>query len=268
MPLAISGTVYDGFGQRFSKQNPGSNPIFYIYDQSVTLLEETDGHGLLNDYVYLNGNPVGEITGGKVYYLHADRHGTPQLVTDGSQTVAWGTTYQPFGTTTTPIGTITQNLRFPGQYADSETGWSQNHFRDYSPVLGRYLETDPLGFVAGLNSYMYSGANPLLNTDFWGLCSQEDYKKFQELLKAYERANAVAATIENTNKASEDLAKYQNNVANYQQLVNATNSGDPEAAVDALNKGTGKSLLNISFNSFSFGMDSAKAAGAANGIIP
>ena len=183
-PLAISSAVYDGFGQRFSKQNPGSNPIFYIYDKNLTLLEETDGLGLLNDYVYLNGSPVGEITGGKLYYLHADRLGTPQLVTDGSQRVAWSTTYQPFGTTSIPTGTITQNLRFPGQYVDSETGWSQNHFRDYSPLLGRYLESDPLGVVAGVNPYVYSGANPFLNTDFLGLCSPEDHNKFWDLLRS------------------------------------------------------------------------------------
>ena len=168
-PVAITAIKYDAFGQRFSKADPGSNPILYTYDQSGNLLEETDGHGLLIDYVYLNGRPVAEITGGKVYYTNADRLGTPQLVTDASQNVVWSTTYQPFGATSIPVGSISQNLRFPGQYADGETGWNHNGFRDYMPSVGRYLENDPIGLLGGLNSYRYAKANPGAFTDRWGL---------------------------------------------------------------------------------------------------
>lgn len=35
-------------------------------------------------------------------------------------------------------------LRFPGQYADKETGLNYNDARDYSAQLGRYIESDPL----------------------------------------------------------------------------------------------------------------------------
>jgi YD repeat-containing protein len=131
--VAISGIVYNAFGQRLSKANPGSNPVLYTYDQSGSgnLLEETDGHGLLIDYVYLNGSPVGEITGGTLYYMHTDRLGTPRVVTDGGQNLAWITTYQPFGTTVIPVGSISQNLRFPGQYFDGETGLSYTLLSGY-----------------------------------------------------------------------------------------------------------------------------------------
>ena len=40
--------------------------------------------------------------------------------------------------------TITNNLRYPGQYFDAETGTLYNYFRDYNPVIGRYIESDPL----------------------------------------------------------------------------------------------------------------------------
>ncbi len=62
--------------------------------------------------------------------------------------MAWQAAYQPFGTNTGTSGLFTQNLRFPGQYADSETGWYQNGFRDYNPGLGRYMESDPIGLAA------------------------------------------------------------------------------------------------------------------------
>ena len=41
------------------------------------------------------------------------------------------------------------NLRFPGQYLDTETGLHYNYFRDYEPVVGRYVESDPIGLRGG-----------------------------------------------------------------------------------------------------------------------
>jgi RHS repeat-associated protein len=104
-----------------------------------------------------------------LYYVHADHLGTPQAVTDGSQNVVWSTTYQPYGTTETVTGSVTQNLRFPGQYADSETGFYQNGFRDYMPNVGRYLEADPIGLMGGANIYIYATGNPMSHRDKRGL---------------------------------------------------------------------------------------------------
>jgi RHS repeat-associated protein len=59
-------------------------------------------------------------------------------------------------------------MRFPGQYADDETGFSYNHFRDYEPELGRYTESDPIGLMAGPNTYAYVRGNPLQFRDPWG----------------------------------------------------------------------------------------------------
>jgi RHS repeat-associated protein len=64
---------------------------------------------------------------------------------------------------------LTQNLRFPGQYADAETGYHHNGFRDYDPALGRYLESDPLGLAGGLNTYAYAAGNPNTGADPSGL---------------------------------------------------------------------------------------------------
>jgi RHS repeat-associated protein len=168
--VAITGIVYDAFGKRISKANPGSNPLLFTYDQSGDLLEETDGHGTLIDYIYLNSRPVAEVTGGNVYYLHADRLGTPQIATDNDQNIAWSTSYQPFGTESLVTASITQNLRFPGQYSDGETGFSYNLSRNYMPNLGRYVESDPVGLAGGMNLYGYAAANPIKYFDQSGEC--------------------------------------------------------------------------------------------------
>lgn len=62
-----------------------------------------------------------------------------------------------------------ENLRFPGQYYDSETGLHYNYYRDYDPSTGRYIQSDPIGLAGGLNSYIYAGDDPILLIDPQGM---------------------------------------------------------------------------------------------------
>jgi RHS repeat-associated protein len=164
-PLAAT-FVYDWAGQRVSKTNPGAaGPILYSYAQGGTLIAEND-NGALTDYIYADGRPIAVLhpsatpTANQVNYILSDRMGTPQLASNSSGATVWQTTYQPFGTTGNISASITQNLRLPGQYADVETGFNYNVIRDQMPNLGRYLESDPIGFGAGPNAYSYTWNNP------------------------------------------------------------------------------------------------------------
>jgi RHS repeat-associated protein len=56
---------------------------------------------------------------------------------------------------------VTNNLRFPGQYDDGETGLHYNGARYYASIGGRYLVWDPAGIAAGANVYLYADANPV-----------------------------------------------------------------------------------------------------------
>ncbi|MEM4313444.1 MAG: RHS repeat-associated core domain-containing protein [Thermoplasmata archaeon] len=55
----------------------------------------------------------------------------------------WDATYEPFGKATVTTATVTNNLRFPGQYYDAETGLHYNYYRYYWPETGRYISADP-----------------------------------------------------------------------------------------------------------------------------
>ena len=62
------------------------------------------------------------------------------------------------------------NQRFPGQDYQAETGLNQNLNRDYDPVSGKYLESDPLGLGGdSYSTYSYAYANPITFTDPLGL---------------------------------------------------------------------------------------------------
>jgi len=95
-------------------------------------------------------------------YLHTDHLGTPMLVTDKRGSLVWKAVAEAFGTTEVlPETSITMNLRFSGQYFDSESGTHYNFFRDYAANKGRYIQADPIGIEGGVNFFVYAEGKPL-----------------------------------------------------------------------------------------------------------
>ena len=162
--------TYNGNGQRVKKVVSGTTTIFH-YDQRGQLIAESDGSGATAaEYVYLNIAPLAKIVGTNTYYYHNDHLATPQKMTDASGSVVWSADYKPFGEATVTVSTITNNLRFPGQYFDAETGLNYNYMRDYNPAIGRYIESDLIGIQRGNNHlYCYAKENPLKYDDPQGL---------------------------------------------------------------------------------------------------
>jgi RHS repeat-associated protein len=103
--------------------------------------------------------------------IHADHLNTPRLVADATGTTVWRWDQaEPFGSNPadenpSALGAFDLPLRLPGQYYDKETNLHYNYFRDYDPSIGRYVESDPLGLWAGLNTYAYVEGNPLIYSD-------------------------------------------------------------------------------------------------------
>jgi RHS repeat-associated protein len=113
----------------------------------------------------------------QMYYIVPDHLNTPRLIADSTGTTVWRWDQrEPFGNdvpNNNPLGqgAFDFPLRFPGQYFDRETNLAYNWMRDFDPVIGRYVESDPIGLVAGLNTYTYVNDNPLMEVDPSGLLS-------------------------------------------------------------------------------------------------
>lgn len=163
--------VYNGNGQRV-KKTAGGATTYFIYDKWGNLIEEADGtNAPTADYIYMGSTPVARIDlqpTEALYFYHTDHLVTPMLMTDEAGNNVWEAEYLPFGEVHSLTGAITNNLRFPGQYYDAETGNHYNNFRDYKPEIGRYVQRDPIGFAGGINPYTYPN-NPVNNTDPMGL---------------------------------------------------------------------------------------------------
>ena len=178
----IAEYAYDGFSRRVKKTAEGRT-VLYHYDYDGNLISETDGAGNpIRDYVYLNSEPAAmKIYGNSAgwYFFLNDHLGTPQKVVDASGTVVWEAGYMPFGEARVLVADIENNLRFPGQYFDAETGLHYNWHRYYDPDTGKYLTPDPIGLDGGMNLYVYVDGNPVNWVDSNGLDSEQAYQHTQ-----------------------------------------------------------------------------------------
>ena len=172
----------------FSFSNPqslGSAQTTKTFDDGVL----TDG----NNYAYRIYKRSLTDT---LYFYHADHLGTPLAMTNTSGNFVWQVEQYPFGGIyALPISTVSNNLRFPGQYFDGETGLAQNWNRDFSKNTGRYYQSDPLIHVlimeglfnrivwttALLQGYAFADNNPTGQYDFTGLLTKLCHRRLKPL---------------------------------------------------------------------------------------
>jgi len=165
--------TYDPFGRRIEK-NVNGVITQYVYSTEGLIGEYDAGGNITRTYGYhpsstFTTDPLFMKQGSEVYFYHNDGSGTPQKMTNSSGIVVWQATYSSFGKTTVDgNSTITNNIRFPGQYFDSETGLHYNFHRFYDPEMGRYITRDPIE-GSDYNLYVYTGNNPVNKYDPMGL---------------------------------------------------------------------------------------------------
>ncbi len=168
----VSQYLYNAFGQRVLKSAGGLTTL-YLYDFDGNLISETDGSGaIVTEYLYRGRVrlAMADRATGAVYTFHNSELGTPELMTDSTNTVVWEGISKPFGETAVNSGsTVVNNFRFQGQYYDAETGLHYNGQRYYDPKTGRYLTPDPIGLAGGVNPYVYVGNDPINYIDPLGL---------------------------------------------------------------------------------------------------
>ncbi|MFY2556571.1 RHS repeat-associated core domain-containing protein [Corallococcus terminator] len=172
--------AYDALGRRIRCGRGAAQTWFHW--EGERLAAEVSPEGRLRAYGYAAHDAIVPIVFvdydsvdaapalGRVYTVFSNQAGVPCRVEDDSgRGVWWATSIEPYGQVhVAPESELELCLRLPGQYHDVETGLFYNRFRYYDPVLGRYLQSDPLGLAGGLNLYAYP-ANPLVHFDVLGL---------------------------------------------------------------------------------------------------
>lgn len=164
--------LYNGLGQRVRKSGAlvVGSAVNFLYDGS-RLLGEYDASGAaIQETVWLGDLPVMVLKTNTHYFVNPDHLGAPRSVAFANGRALWTWDHDPFGVTQpnqnpNGFGNFVYNLRFPGQYYDSETGLHYDMARDYDPATGRYIQSDPIGLAGGINTYGYVGGEPVNSID-------------------------------------------------------------------------------------------------------
>jgi RHS repeat-associated protein len=180
---------YSGRGERVLKvQANGGDAIAdrYLYSEvgqllfSLSTVSSPASSKKSEEYLYVDAVPVAVARTSGLSYLEADHLGTPRISanpgTDAKEW-AWSLLGSAFGENLATVLTADKDLvlRFPGQWRDIETGLYYNYFRDYDSIVGRYVESDPIGLRGGIGTYDYVRSMPLkafdpIGTEAWQGC--------------------------------------------------------------------------------------------------
>lgn len=101
-------------------------------------------------------------------YYHTDHQGSSIAMSSSSGGLLDQYSYSAYGEPGAE-GLTGNPFRFTGRRLDAETGLYYYRARFYSPVLGRFLQTDPIGYGDNMNMYAYVDNDPMTYKDYSGL---------------------------------------------------------------------------------------------------
>ena len=166
---------YDALGRLFQTAKTGSTTLEFLYDGANLIAEYNTSGTIITRYVHGPGadEPIVEYDGsgtGSKTWLIADERGSIVAGTNSTGSSTYINSYDEYGQ---PSTGNSGRFQYTGQAYIEEADVYYYKARFYDPELGRFLQSDPIGYGAGMNMYGYVSGDPVNYKDPTGTADDE-----------------------------------------------------------------------------------------------